>query len=175
MVDDNHNLTFYNFSAIFWKLLWDRFNVNDQMIATKFTQEEAENLQTLLNGWEGKLFVSFSNPNWWWFIWKKYNLICVLHFCHLFYYWLIFFSRCGQNSNTLTAGWTKVSLNAVRKINRCFGKNILWIIIMSWNPSYAHIDCQLLSRWTPFVELTRFWRRKARSRERGKERWDVMW
>ena len=73
------------------------------------------------------------------FFLSKYNLICVVHFCHLLYYWLIFFSRCGQNSNALTAGWTKVSLNAVCRLNRCFGSNILWIIIMSWNPSYAHI------------------------------------
>jgi len=49
-----------------------RFNVNDQVIATKFTQEEAENLQTLLNG-------------------------------------------CGQNSNALTAGWTK--MDAVRGVD----------------------------------------------------------
>ena len=38
--------------------------MNDQVIATKFTQEEAENLQTLLNGWEGKFRLSlFFYPN----------------------------------------------------------------------------------------------------------------
>ena len=73
------------------------------------------------------------------FFLSKYNLIFVVHFCHLFYYWLIFFSRCGQNSNALTAGWTKVSLNAVCRLNRCFGSNILWIIRMSWNSCYAQI------------------------------------